>query len=218
MQSASPNWCYSWCPTKTSTPKSYPQTGVLVGFQLKHAPQNERVPPQKTKTRKTWKKTNVWCVELSTIPPHPKTFRRGRQAMAPRPAASPSSWPRHSAPRGSARSPTRPRPCPEEGRVYAPKNPEGNTFSDLEVCTHQKPREHIDKRPRAKRSAPEARPIGISSWTFPLWSVLLGQGLSVLVELHHPSACVVLAVPNDLIGGRLVQAQPEGRLASIGTA
>jgi len=42
---------------------------------------------------------------------------------------------------------------------------------------------------------------------------VLGQIVTCLVVLHHPATGVVLAVPNDLLGGGLVQAQPEGRLA-----
>mmetsp|Transcript_108466 Transcript_108466/g.282956 ORF Transcript_108466/g.282956 Transcript_108466/m.282956 type:complete len:452 (-) Transcript_108466:70-1425(-) len=41
---------------------------------------------------------------------------------------------------------------------------------------------------------------------------VLGEGLAVLVELHDAAASVMLAVPADLVGGRLVQAEAEGRL------
>ena len=40
-----------------------------------------------------------------------------------------------------------------------------------------------------------------------------GQRSTAFVVLHHATARVVLAMPNDLVAGRLVQAQPERRLA-----
>jgi len=41
---------------------------------------------------------------------------------------------------------------------------------------------------------------------------VLGQCLTRFVELHDATASVMLAMPDDLVGGSLVQAEPEGRL------
>merc|ERR1719210_1475914 len=41
---------------------------------------------------------------------------------------------------------------------------------------------------------------------------VFGQSLSIFVKLHDSTTCVMLAVPDDLIGSSLVQAEPEWRL------